>query len=56
VSPVASVGSSCTFLFIFDLLCKRFLPCHLVSVQSCGFIYKAGQKRVSRENVLWAKS
>jgi hypothetical protein len=46
--PVASLGLSGPLLFIFDLLYKRVssLPC--ISSAVCGFIYKAGQKPVSR--------
>jgi hypothetical protein len=48
LSSVASLGSSCTFLFIL-ICCVRGSPHHLVSVLPlCGFIYKEGRKPVSR--------
>jgi hypothetical protein len=48
MSSVASLGSSCIFLFIL-ICCVRGSPNHLVSVLPlCDFIYKAGRKTVSR--------
>jgi hypothetical protein len=36
------------FLFIFNLLCKRVSSSPYIGSSVCGFIYKAGQKPVSR--------
>jgi hypothetical protein len=49
VALVASLDSSCLYLFIFDLLCKRFSSSLCIGLAVCGFIYKAGRKPVSRE-------
>jgi hypothetical protein len=48
VALVVSLGSSCLYLFIFYLLCKRFSTSPCISLAVCGFIYKAGRKPVSR--------
>jgi hypothetical protein len=49
LSLVASRGISCSLLFIFDLLYKRVSSLSCIGSATCGFIYKAGQKSVSRE-------
>jgi hypothetical protein len=49
VALVASLGSSCLYLFIFDLLCKRFSSSPYIGLV-CGFIYKVGRKPISRNN------
>jgi hypothetical protein len=50
VALVASLGSSCLYLFIFDLFCKKFSSSPCINLAVCGFIYKAEQKPVSRNS------
>jgi hypothetical protein len=45
---MASFGFSCPLLFIFDLLCKRVFSLPCIGSAVCSFIYKAGQKHVSK--------
>jgi hypothetical protein len=39
------------FLFIFDLLCKRFFSSPCIGSAVYGFIYKAGRKIISKESL-----